>query len=101
MRHFLTLLMLTSSSLCFGQFARDTEPLEPSLVSAATAQSYYAQLYSTRVENNVYICESNTAKAHHKDQDCQGLTQGTHEVVAVTKKKAEDEYDRVPCQTCY
>ena len=101
MRHFLTLLLLTGSSLCYGQFARDSEPLEPSLVSAAEAQTYYAQLYASQSSGQVYLCDSKTAKAYYKDQNCRGLDQCTHEGVKVTNKQAEEDHGRVPCQVCY
>ncbi len=101
MRHLLTLLLLAGSSLCYGQFIRDSEPEEPLLVSAAAAQSYYAQLYAAQAENEVYICDSNTAKAYHSNQNCRGLNRCTHEVVKVIKKEAEEEYGRVKCQVCY
>ncbi len=40
MRLALTLLLLASSSLCFGQIARDTEPAAPLVTQEATAQSH-------------------------------------------------------------
>ena len=101
MRHLFTLLLLTSSSLCYGQFARDSEPLEPLLVSAAEAQTYYAQLYATQSNRQVYLCDSKTAKAYHSSQNCRVLDECTHEVVEVTKKQAEEDYRRVKCQVCY
>ena len=52
------------------------------MVSAAVAQSYYAQLEYAREESKVYICDCNTAKAYHQDRDCRGLNRCTHEVVS-------------------
>ncbi len=101
MRHLLTLLLLACSSLYCCQTARDTMPEAPYMVAAFAAQSYYAQLEASREENNVYICDSQTAKAYHASENCRGLNRCTHEVVKVTKKEAEEEYGRVKCQVCY
>jgi hypothetical protein len=109
MRHFLTLLLLAGSSLCFGQIARDSEPTAPILAQVAAAQSHQAGQDSTRNvrpdsarhQPAVYICDSKTAKAYHKGEDCRRLNGCTYEVVKVTKKEAEEEYGRVKCQVCY
>lgn len=101
MRHFLTLILLACSSLCYGQFTKDKEPAVPSVDTVAAAQSYYASLSAVRTDANVYICDSNTAKAYHNSQNCRGLVKCTHEVVKVTKREAEGDYGRVPCQVCY
>ena len=101
MRHIFTLLLLACSSLCYGQFTKDKEPIAPSIDTVAAAQSYYASLTAARTDANVYICDSKTAKAYHKGEDCRGLNRCTHEVVKVTKREAEEEYGRVPCQVCH
>jgi hypothetical protein len=71
------------------------------MVSAFAAQSYYAQLEAAQEENNVYLCDSNTAKAYYNNQNCRELRRCTHGVMKVTKKEAEGDYGRVPCQVCY
>ncbi len=101
MRHLFTLLLLVGSLQCFGQFTRDKEPVVHSIDTVATAQSYYASIAAARTDASVYICDSKTAKAYHKDQDCRGLSRCTHEVVKVTKKEAEEDYGQVKCQVCY
>jgi hypothetical protein len=101
MKHFLTLLLLAGSLACFGQIARNTEPIAPSAGTAAAAQSQHTSLTAARVDPTVYICDSNTAKAYHASEDCRGLNRCTHEVVKVTKKEAEEQYGRVKCQVCY
>lgn len=101
MRHLLTLLLLASSSLCLGQFARDTEPEAPLLVSTLAAQSYFAQLAPDRQEATVYISDSKTAKACHKDQNCRGLHKCTHAIEKLTRKPAEQEYGPVKCRLSY
>ncbi len=109
MRHFLTLLLLASSSLCFGQIARDSEPTSPLVASVAAAQSHQAgqdSVRTTRTDSprsgdHVYICDSQTDKSYHNSQNCGGLVKCTHEVVKVIKKEAEEDYGRVKCQVCH
>ncbi len=101
MRYFFTLLLLAGSSLCFGQIARDSEPEAPSLVSAATAQSYFAQLYANPEEANVYICNSKTVKAYHRWRNCRGLDKCNHDVEKVTETEAKEDYGRTRCMVCY
>jgi hypothetical protein len=43
----------------------------------------------------MYICDSKTAKAYHKGQNCWGLNRCMHAVVKVTKREAGEEYGRV------
>jgi hypothetical protein len=73
------------------------------MVSAFAAQSYYAQLEAAQEENNVYLCDSNTAKAYYNNQNCRELRRRLRHlgVMKVTKKEAEGDYGRVPCQVCY
>ena len=101
MRHFLTLLLVASSSACFVQIARDTEPAAPLVAFVAAAQSPFVQESSARQESLVYVCDSQTAKVYHKSDGCGGLDQCPSEVVEVTNKQAEEDYDRVPCPVCY
>jgi hypothetical protein len=101
MRHFFTILLLASSSLCFGQFTRDKEPVFPSIDTVAAAQSYYTSIAATRTDAGVYLCDSKIAKAYHSSQNCRGLVKCTHGVVKLTKKEAEEEYGQVKCQVCY
>ena len=101
MKHFLTLLLMAGSLQCFGQFTRDKEPTVPSIDTVAAAQSYHASLAAARTDASVYICDSKTAKAYHKDEDCRGLSRCTHAVVKVTKKVAEENYSRAQCHVCY
>jgi hypothetical protein len=109
MKHFLTLLLLAGSSLCFGQIARDSEPAAPIVAQVAAAQSHQAgpdssrdtRPDSPRSSGQVYICDSQTAKACHAFESCRGLNRCTHAVVKVTKKEAEEEYGREKCQVCY
>ena len=72
MRHFLTLLLLAGSLLCFGQIARDSEPAAPLVAQVAAAQLQQTEQDSTRATRTgtqVYICDSNTAKAYHSSQN--------------------------------
>jgi hypothetical protein len=109
MKPFFTLLLLTGSSACLGQIARDSEPAAPIVAQVAAAQSYRTSQDSVRTvrtdsyrsDDQVYICDSQTANAYHSNQSCRGLNRCTHAVVKVTKKEAEEKYDRVKCQMCY
>jgi hypothetical protein len=87
MRHLFTILLLAGSSFCYGQFTRDTEPTAPLMVSAATAQSYFAQLDSAQMDEKIFIRDSKTAKACRKDQNCRGPEKCSHEVAEVTRRK--------------
>jgi hypothetical protein len=101
MKLLFTLNLLAVSSMCFGQFTKDKKPVAPSIDTVAAAQSYHTSLAAARTDAKVYICDSKTAKAYHKDEDCRGLNRCTHGVVKVTKREAVEEYGRVPCQVCY
>jgi hypothetical protein len=101
MRHILILLLLVGSPLCFGQVDRDKEPVAPPVNTAAAGRSYHDQLALARTDGKVFICDSKTARAYRKDQNCRGLNRCTHEGVEVTKKEAEEDYGRVQCRVCY
>ncbi len=104
MQHFLTLILLTDSLQYFNQTARDSEPAAPLVAQIVAAQLHKTgqdTTRATRTDTLVYACDSNTAKAYHSSQNCRELDRCTHEVAKVTKKEAEEEYGRVPCQVCY
>ncbi len=49
-------------------------------------------LTSFTIPTTVYICLSPGAKKYHYNRDCRGLGNCTHEVKAVSKGSAEEEY---------
>lgn len=49
----------------------------------------------------VYICNSSGAKVYHSSQNCRGLNNCTHGVIAVSQTDAINKYGRRACKVCY
>ena len=88
MRKLIAIVALLCAVVCFSfTDIRDLSAL-PLLVTNATTK------------DSVYICDSKTAYAYHKDQDCSGLNYCTHGVYKVSLKDAETVYGRRACKLC-
>ncbi|WP_121244677.1 hypothetical protein [Mucilaginibacter phyllosphaerae] len=46
-------------------------------------------LLPTAPKDNVYICDSPTAKKYHLRNDCKGLSRCTHRIIGVTIEEAK------------
>jgi uncharacterized pyridoxamine 5'-phosphate oxidase family protein len=88
MKKFLFLLFTLTVSVSYGQFTitKDSEPTAPRIDTLA------------RNEPKVYLCDSQTARAYHILENCKGLEQCTHRVIAVNQAAAERK--RKPCKWC-
>ena len=49
---------------------------------------------------DVYISQSSSAKAYHKDKNCRSLKRTTAQIAKVTESEAK-KFGRKPCAFCY
>ena len=51
--------------------------------------------------DSVFICDSATAIAYHKIENCRGLNKCTHTIKKITMIEAINTYKRRACKICY
>ena len=49
----------------------------------------------------VYLCDSSSSYAYHRDFNCRGLQHCKHGIFRTTKDSAINYYNRRPCKICY
>jgi hypothetical protein len=85
MKRYLKLLQIVLLAICLNSFSSCGQNKDTTIQTKGTT---------------VYICNSSGAKVYHSSQNCRGLNNCTHGVIAVSQTDAINKYSRRACKIC-